>query len=229
MNALDRSATLAQLVTEHPAAARVFQRHGMDYCCHGNVSVPEACRGGRLEPAAVFAELEEAVAAARLDAQPIDDPRTLPIDALIARIVEKHHGYTRRAVPAIEPVLAKVVAVHGPRDANLLELQAAFEELAGALLPHLDEEEEVLFPALRSPRPDPALVRRELDAMMTDHLAVGDLLARIRTLAHGFTVPEWGCRTYRVLMQELEALEADILRHVHLENHVLVPRVAGAH
>jgi regulator of cell morphogenesis and NO signaling len=28
-------------------------------------------------------------------------------------------------------------------------------------------------------------------------------------------------------MAELNALEADVLRHVHLENHVLVPRFTG--
>jgi len=60
-----------------------------------------------------------------------------------------------------------------------------------------------------------------------DHLAVGGMLARLRTLANGFTTPEWGCNSYRVLMAELEALEGDVLRHVHLENHVLMPRLTG--
>jgi len=67
-------------------------------------------------------------------------------------------------------------------------------------------------------------VRRELGQMLEEHLAVGDLLAELRGLTDGFTTPEWGCNTYRVLMSELDALEADILRHVHLENHVLAPR-----
>jgi regulator of cell morphogenesis and NO signaling len=58
-------------------------------------------------------------------------------------------------------------------------------------------------------------------------LTVGDLLARIRALTAGFTTPEWGCNTYRVLMAELDGLEADVLRHVHLENHVLAPRFVG--
>jgi regulator of cell morphogenesis and NO signaling len=54
------------------------------------------------------------------------------------------------------------------------------------------------------------------------------MLARMRELADGFRTPEWGCNSYRVLMAELEALEGDILRHVHLENHVLMPRFAPA-
>jgi len=228
MQGFDRTATLAQLVTEHPAAARVFQKHGMDYCCHGDVSVPDACRAVPLDPEAVFAEIEEALDAAANEPAGDGDPRALSLDALIERIVQTHHAYLRRALPYIEPLLAKVVAAHGPRDAGLDELRASFLELSDALLPHLDEEEEVLFPELRSERPDRLLVNRELERMRTDHLAVGDLLARIRTLAHGYAIPEWACRTYRVLMTELEAVEADTLRHVHLENHVLAPRASRA-
>ena len=117
--------------------------------------------------------------------------------------------------------------MHGGKDARLLEVDAVFRELAAALLPHLDEEETVLFPALMTPRSDQGIVRRELERMLVDHLAVGDMLARLRALSDGYSIPAWGCTTYRVLMTELEALEADILRHVHLENHVLAPRFSG--
>ena len=64
--------------------------------------------------------------------------------------------------------------------------------------------------------------------MREEHLAVGAMLGRMRSLADDFTTPAWGCNSYRALMTELEALEADVLRHVHLENHVLMPRFAGA-
>jgi regulator of cell morphogenesis and NO signaling len=228
MHTLDRSATLAQLVTEHPAAARIFQKHGMDYCCHGNVSVAEACLRVPLDAEVVFAELEEAIGETRLDADAQDDPRALSMAALIARVVDRHHVYARRALAHVAPIMEKVSRVHGPRDPRLHELEAAFRKLSGALPPHLDEEEEVLFPALLAAEPDRRLVSQELDRMQVDHLAVGDLLARIRTLAHGFSTPEWGCATYRVLMTELEALETDTLRHVHLENHVLAPLASSA-
>ncbi len=36
--------------------------------------------------------------------------------------------------------------------------------------------------------------------------------------------PEWACNSYRALFSELQALETDVLQHVHLENHALRPR-----
>ena len=63
--------------------------------------------------------------------------------------------------------------------------------------------------------------------MFEEHVAVGRLLTAIHDLSGGFSTPEWGCKTYRVLMHELKALEADVLRHVHLENHVLAPRFSA--
>ncbi len=223
MPTLDRSATVARIVTENSVAARVFQKHRIDYCCHGDVTVPEACRERALDPEAVFAELE-AVLRAGPGVPAADDARALSTAALVARIVERHHGYLRRALPSLEPLVAKIAAVHGPKNAKLGVLRTAYRDLSDALEPHLRQEEEILFPALTARRPDRGLIRDELEAMHSDHLLVGALLERMREAADGFATPEWGCGTYRAAMQELGALDADVLRHAHLENHVLMPR-----
>jgi regulator of cell morphogenesis and NO signaling len=224
MPRLDRSATVAQIVVEHAVTARVFQKHQIDFCCHGNVSVPEACQARQLDPEALYAELEAAIPGGGTDGE---DPRTLSTTVLIARIIDRHHGYLRRALPFVAPLAAKVARVHGEHNPKLAALGHTFEELAGALVPHLDAEEAVLFPALMARTPDPTIVRKELAAMYEDHLAVGKLLGRIRELSDQFTTPEWGCNSYRVYMAELAALEEDVLRHVHLENHVLMPRFSA--
>jgi regulator of cell morphogenesis and NO signaling len=217
---LDRNLTVAQIVTRDARAARVFQRHAIDFCCHGDVSLHEACAGRDLDPDALAAELEAALPSG---AAP-EDPSALGTAALVARIVDRHHGTLRRMLPYLTPIAAKVALRHGERNPKLVALRDAFESLATTIEPHLDDEEEVLFPALASRRPDRALVQRELARMRAEHLEVGALLGRIRALADGFAVPPWGCNTYRVLMTELEALEGDVLQHVHLENHVLAPR-----
>jgi len=217
---LDRMATVAQIVTLHPAAARVFQGHGIDYCCHGEVSLSQACREAGLDLEAVLAELASELARGGTE----EDPRSLSTAALVARIVDRHHGYLRRALPHIAPIMDKVARVHGPHDPDLMRIAEAVRALTASLLPHLGEEEEVLFPLLTARAPDRGELARGLVRMRADHLEVGELLAQIRALTSGFRTPEWGCNTYRVLMSELDALEADILRHVHLENHVLAPR-----
>lgn len=221
MSRLDRSATVAQIVVEHAVAARVFQKHRIDFCCHGDVSVPAACEARQLDPEALYAELEAVIPGGEARGE---DPRTLSTPALLARIVDRHHGYLRVALPYVGPLAAKVARVHGEHNPKLTALHDTFVELAEALLPHLDQEETVLFPALVAKAPDRAIVRKELAAMHEDHLAVGALLGRLRELSDAFTTPEWGCNSYRVCMAELAALEEDVLRHVHLENHVLMPR-----
>lgn len=223
MTSIDRAATVAQIVTEHAITARVFQKHGIDFCCRGGVTVEEACRDRSIEPAAVWADLEAVLPTERSSAE---DPRRLATADLIALIVDRHHGYLRRALPFVVPLAVKVADVHGEKNGKLAELRLVVTEIADALDPHLDQEEQVLFPALIAAQPDAALIQRELASMHADHLAVGTLLARMRELSDAFTTPEWGCRSYRILMAELEALEGDVLRHVHMENHVLMPRFA---
>jgi regulator of cell morphogenesis and NO signaling len=129
------------------------------------------------------------------------------------------------ALPFIAPLTVKVARAHLEHDPRVVEVRDAFTRLQALLLPHLDEEEQKLFPLLMAGSRE---VERELTAMRNDHLEVGAVLGHLRELTDGYAVPEWACTTYRILMSELEKLELDILRHVHLENHVLAPRVVGS-
>jgi len=224
---IDQRQTVAQIVTEHPETARIFQSHRIDFCCRGDVSVAQACADRALAPEALVAELE-AVMGRRDGGAAAEDLGALPVAALVARIVDRHHGYLREVLPFLGPLVIKVASVHGDHNPRLSTVRDAFLELAAALEPHLVREEKVLFPALLAPVPDAAIVAAELASMHADHLAVGATLARLRDAAEDFAVPEWGCNSYRTMMAELEALEGDILRHVHLENHVLMPRFGRA-
>ena len=49
-------------------------------------------------------------------------------------------------------------------------------------------------------------------------------MAYIRELTADYSVPDDGCTTYRVGLQELEAFERDLHAHVHLENNILFPK-----
>jgi regulator of cell morphogenesis and NO signaling len=208
---------VAQIVLDHSECAEVLQRLRVDYCCHGGLSLDEACRRRGLETHAVQAELEAAVQARGSAALP--DPRGLSTEALLDRIVHRYHAQLREGLPFLVGLATKVAHVHGRSDPSLVELRESLEDLADDLLPHLDDEERV-FPALRGDAAVPA----DLELLKADHDAVGEGLKRVREAARDFAVPDWACASYTTLMHELEALEALLFEHVHLENHVLLPR-----
>lgn len=216
--------TVATIVLDHSECASVFQRHRIDFCCRGDLSLERAAKERRVDLPALLAELEEAIAARR-DGGP-NAWKELPTPALVDHIVAKHHDYLRKALPFLRPLAAKVARVHGDHNPRLRDLDEAVGRLSESLLAHIEEEEKVLFPALTSSASRTAELEALLRAMRDDHLDVAKLLEDIRRASEDFAVPEWACGSYRVLFGELEELEADVFRHVHLENHVLAPRFA---
>lgn len=226
MTPLDRSTSVAQLVLDHPPCARIFHHHRVDYCCRGELSLAAACAAKALDVDAVASELERAIAAREQEVG--RDPRTMSTPDLIAHIVARHHAYLNEALPFLEPLAAKVARVHGDRNPKLLVMLDTFRELRSTLEPHLREEERDLFPSLTALRTVGERLPPGLATMRDEHLRVGELLTILRTLSEDFRAPDWACGSYRALLDELEALEVDTMRHVHLENHVLMPRFAPA-
>lgn len=219
---LNLQQTVASLVLDHSECAPIFQSYRIDFCCRGDLTIRDACSDKGIDPAGLIRDLARAIAE-RMDPGG-SDPRVLSTPALIAHIVSDYHERLRRSLPFVELLASKVSRVHGNKNPHLLDLNAAVHELAGRLGPHIDDEEQVLFPALLTPTLDRALVAAEFASMLDDHLAIGALLDRIRNAAEDFLVPDWACNSYQALFSELQQLEAETRRHVHLENHVLRPR-----
>lgn len=223
--ALDVHRRLGDLVAEQPARARVLERLGIDYCCHGGRSLAEASAGAGLDPSAVAAEL------AAVDAvEGADHADDLAPVALVDHILATHHVYLHEELPLLHALATKVRDVHGGRHPELHEVARLVEALRGELEPHLAKEEQVLFPAIRRVADLPAGPERDqllapIRVMQREHEAAGELLADLRAATDGYQVPADGCASYRSLYDRLGALELDTFRHIHLENNVLFPAV----
>jgi regulator of cell morphogenesis and NO signaling len=211
-------------VLDHPRTAKVFQKYRIDFCCGGRVTIADACTKRGIAAESVYRALRDELERGEGGRR---DPRRMTTAALIAYVVERHHGYLRSALAPVRQMMAKVARVHGAHEPNLVEMHRVFESLAPELEAHLDEEERTLFPKLVAVVGDQASLASELARTREEHAAIGEALGGLRALADDYRVPEWGCATYRSLFAELEALEADVFEHVHLENHVLAPRFEG--
>lgn len=225
--------TVREIALENPAAIRIFEFLGIDYCCGGQRPLSEACAHAAVDYDRVMGLLEQADTTPGAAAD--EGWAGKPLGALIAHIVETHHGYVRRETPRIHGLLAKVGAKHAVRCPELVRIERLFQALAQELATHMFKEENVLFPyienmerAVEAGEAAPAAffgtVDRPISAMMADHDDAGALLAQIRTLSNGYQTPEGACPTFIALYRALAEFEADLHQHIHLENNALFPR-----
>ncbi len=224
--------SLADIVTADIRTAAVFDRLGLDYCCHGHNALEDAAAERGLPIATVLADLQ---ALGPLSAQDHAAAEWTDLDALTGHIVSRHHGYVRQASPVIAAWLDKLVERHGNRHPELNDIRAAFTLLADDMAVHMVKEENILFPFIdglaaasraggRLPSGPFGTILNPIRMMEEDHRQAGDQLAQLRALTNHYTPPADGCTTYRLCYEELAKFEADLHRHVHLENNVLFPR-----
>ena len=216
--------TLGELVAERPARARILERFGIDYCCHGQRSLVDAASAAGLDPDEVAQEIE-----AVIDDTDADIDRLEPV-AMIDHILTTHHDYLHEELPLLVALAEKVRGVHGERHPELVRIAALVNEIHDDLEPHLAKEESVLFPAIREwadgQRSFPfGTLSNPVRMMMFEHDRAGELLEELRSATSGYTPPADGCTSYEVLFARLAHLETDTHRHIHLENNVLFPAV----
>ena len=222
--------TVRDFVLETPAAARVFETLGIDYCCGSGQTLAEACKAANRSAQEVSAALE------KLDpALPERNWRDAPLTELSQHIVDKHHAFTQAEITRLAGLISKVVAAHAGNHPELAQVQTIFTVLSEELRSHMEREEQLLFPyiaemeeAARVKRRPPVLmfgtVQNPEAAMIMEHEAAGHAFEKMREITKGYIVPPDGCASYRALYQALSALESDMHQHIHLENNILFPR-----
>jgi regulator of cell morphogenesis and NO signaling len=221
--AISANAQVADLVIADPSRARVFEKLGIDYCCGGNVPLADAAEALGLKPDDVIALLEEPRDRGAEDV----DWTAEPLTVLVRHIIDTHHAYLHEELEPLGALVAKVARAHGDAHPALHDVEATYNGLAAELVEHLAEEETVVFPACLATDEagDRSAIGEPIAEMLRDHDAVGAALLTLRTLTHGYQAPVDACNSYRAMLDRLATLEADVHRHVHEENNILVPRV----
>lgn len=230
---IDLDKAVRDLAVKNPAATRVFEKFGIDYCCGGSKSLREACEAVNVAPD----KLLESLHAASRSKSTTDnkDWSSELLSDLIDHIVDRHHAYTREELDRLEPLLAKVCSVHGQRHPELLTIRRLFGGLSQELTMHMMKEEQVLFPYItrmeeavleRRPVVPPMFgtVQNPVQMMIHEHDDAGQALHEMRGLSAGYTVPQDACVSFQTLYRVLDEFERDLHQHIHLENNILFPR-----
>ena len=161
-----------------------------------------------------------------------------PLADLIAHIKNTHHKYTREEMARLVPLLEKVCSVHGKNHPELRQVRDSFQSLVQELTTHMMKEERVLFPYIV--RMEEAVIQKEpvlpppfgsvqnpVSMMEHEHDSAGNALRAMREASCGYTAPGDACISYQTLYKAFTDFEADLHRHIHLENNILFPRAVA--
>ncbi len=219
---MNSSTTLAELAVTHPAAARVFYRHRLDFCCGGRRPLADVCRERHLDADSILAaiEAEDAVAS---DGVRWDQ---VPLDSLVQHIISTYHDRLRRQIPELRVMARKVELRHAEKPACPRGLTAHLEAMETAVFEHLQKEEQILFPLIVSGQG--TLAAAPVHVMELEHEHHGEDLQTVRQLTGDLEPPAYACTTWRALYLGLQQLEQELMEHIHLENNVLFRRALGA-
>jgi regulator of cell morphogenesis and NO signaling len=230
-----KSQTVGEIAAGQPATIRIFQAHGIDFCCGGARPLDEVCTERGLDVAAVLGELEEAVASPQGDGRVWTEVR---LGEVVAHILGHYHAPLRGELTRLSALMEKVRRVHGDRHPEVVAMAAELARLVDDLMPHMMKEERVLFPyigqleALESRGESLAgspfgTVENPISVMLQEHEAAGEILAALRRLSGGYVPPADACNSFRGLYHGLADLERELHEHIHLENNVLFPRAVA--
>jgi regulator of cell morphogenesis and NO signaling len=224
--------TVGEIAAASPAAARVLEKHHIDYYSGRGNPFREACRVAGVSAEEILEEVRRSTG----DAWTIDDNwNTAPIEHLIQYLMDTHQRWLQQDLPWIDHLLDRAASVGGENQ-SIPPLRRVFFRLRADLEQHLRNEENVLFPAILEieramveGRPAPRLpfgsVRNPIHMIEQDHEIDTQLWDELRELAYGYVAGEDAPQSIRLLYSELGQLETAVHEHTHLENNVLFPRV----
>lgn len=226
--------TAADIVKKDYRAAAVFNRYGIEFCCGARWPLSMVCEMKAVAPGDLLQQLQQACRTIRVS-------NNLPfenwtIDFLTDYIIHVHHQYLKQNLPQIEQQLEKFIEEHKKKYPSLAELGEGLRFLSMNMMPHLQQEEEILFPYLRqvahayTSRESYAVLlirtlRKPVESIMQDeHSIIETLLNKFRSLTQYYTAPPNACTSHRLSYSMLQELDDDLVQHLYLENAVLFPK-----
>ena len=222
----NKELTIGEIVAIDFRAASIFKEAGIDFCCGGKKNLKQACREKGIDPTLIESELIKLESTPQSQA---NDYNNWELGSLCDYIVNTHHKFVLKTLPQLVTYTEKIASVHGERHPELFEVSNLFAIINKELLQHLNNEEEVLFPAIKraianNSSEAKALIISEIKRMSGEHELAGGTMDKINEITNGYKVPANGCSTYQVTFKLLQQFEDDLHIHVHLENNIIYPK-----
>jgi len=204
--------TITEIVSEHNAAADVFDKYHLDFCCKGEEVLKKVLEEANIAVDFLIKDLEFAIS---------------HVSELLRT---DYHDFLRQKISEIATLSRKAqLATNDERIEKIHELiMSMFNQLA----PHMISEEKVLFPYLeymehtvsKGKVPKPASfgkLKKSVSSMLDDHEASASQLDELRSLTNNYNCLEEHNEVLCDYFKELREFDRNLRMHIFIENNVL--------
>ncbi|MDX2048402.1 MAG: DUF542 domain-containing protein [Chitinophagaceae bacterium] len=231
---INGTSPVEEIVAYDYRTADVFSKYSIEYSSGGNRTLETACEGKGIDMDTVKKELQ--LAMLNLPVSHTLDFDNWDIDFLTDYIVNVHHQYIRKTLPLLQSYLSKCSDGRQKKIENCEEIQTLLAQFVKQILPHLQQEEEIIFPYIRqiahayySRESYASLLVRTLrkpveDVMKHEHNNILRSLGRMRQLTNNYVYPANAHVSHKVAFLKMKEFDNDLMQHMHLENNILFPR-----
>lgn len=150
---------------------------------------------------------------------------SLPTAELIDHILTRYHEVHRAQLPVLLELAQRVESVHKAHPLAPTGVHSHLQQMAQELLMHMDKEEHILFPMLRTNLP----VAGPIQVMRNEHADHETRLHTLQQLIHQGELAAEACQSWRRLYAAIAEFAADLRSHIDIENQQLFTRFEQAH
>lgn len=227
----NKTQRLGEIVAMFPKAAEVFMKNHIDFCCGGDRTLEEAVREKGIGAKGILDQLEALYEEYRSRVSEDTDWRATKYTDIIDFIVNTHHAFLKKELPATEKLVSKILKVHFIDSGEVLtKVHKLFSQLKTELEMHLIKEEEILFPMIKEYETNHLnelidKIVSEIESTEDEHDVAGNILKELREVTNQYEVPSTGCATFELTYKKLQEIETDTFHHIHLENNIMHERL----
>jgi len=232
--AIERNTLIHDIVKQNHRSADVFRKYGIEYCCGGRWPIETVCIAKGLDYEEIKSELLNTCNTIQLPSSlPYEE---WPIDFLINYIIHIHHYYLKTSLPETEVIFRNFTEGHSQKFPHLEDAFELFIQLKKELLPHIEQEEETIFPYIRQvanahknndtfAKLLVKTLRKPIEALAAhEHKFVNSSIFRLRQLTNNYVPPDNACTSHKISLARLKELDKDLVQHIYLENNILFPK-----
>ncbi len=228
------SKTIAELIDENFERSIVFEKFHIDYIHFSDKTLAAVCVANNIKFETMLELLYD---------RDMQNPgsvekqlRELSLIELVDDLLEKHHTYLRRELPALDYLMEGVIRVNGEKYGELHAVRRIFEKFKFDLEVHLGNGEYIFYPLCRqldcsetfSLAPCKGCIEKQIDRLISQHADMVNSLNTIRNITNDYTRQENISSMVKIMLENLDDLTEDLHKLFYKEKQYLYPKAIAA-